>query len=153
VLIGLIADTHGFLGEDARAALEGVDVIVHAGDIGAGVLGPLRQLARVVAVRGNNDSSGEAAELPDHAQFRFGETTIAVVHRLADAPPAGWDVLVFGHCHKRHCDSADGRLLVNPGAAGRRGFHTHRSVALLRLGPDGPACEFVELGPRKASLP
>jgi putative phosphoesterase len=150
VLVGLIADTHGFLGEDACAALAGCELILHAGDIGAWVLPRLQALAPVVAVRGNNDVAGREAELPAHASLRVGPASIAVVHRLADAPAGGWDILVYGHCHRQHADRDGGRLLLNPGAAGRRGFHSERSVALLDLDDRGaPRWEFVPLGPRR----
>jgi putative phosphoesterase len=152
MLLGLIADTHGFLGEDAARALAGCDCILHAGDVGERVLEPLRALAPVVAVRGNTDLAGEPAKLPPVAFLDRGGRRIAVVHRLADAPSGGWDVLVFGHCHRRHFDREGSRLLVNPGAAGRRGFHAQRSVALLDLAPAGdPVCTFVDLGARIAA--
>lgn len=149
--IGLIADTHSYLGDDVLAALAGCDHVVHAGDIGAGVLASLARLAPVTAVRGNNDTTGADSELPEHAFIEAAGMRLAVVHRLADAPPPGeWDILVFGHCHKRHCDERDGRLLLNPGAAGRRGFHRTRSVAVLELAPGSPpAAHIVDLGARK----
>lgn len=150
VLLGLIADTHGHLGADVIAALQGCDRIIHAGDVGAGVLAPLRRLAPLTAVRGNNDTSGEAADLPELVWLVLAGVRIAVVHRLADAPADGWEVLVFGHCHRRHADSVEGRLSVNPGAAGRRGFHSARSVAHLSLAAAVPSVTFVDLGPRAA---
>lgn len=151
MLIGLIADTHGFLGEDALDALAGCDQILHAGDIGSGVLGALQRVAPVLAVRGNNDTSGEAAALPEVASIELAGFGVTVVHRLADAPSAAFDILVFGHCHRQHADTtAAGRLYVNPGAAGRRGFHQRRSVALLHVVPGAPPrMEFIDLGLRR----
>jgi putative phosphoesterase len=151
--IGLIADTHGYLGADALAALAGCDRIVHAGDIGDGVLEPLARVAPLTAVRGNNDTAGEAAALPEVVFFEAAARRVAVVHRLADAPPeADWDILVFGHCHRQHADERDGRLLLNPGAEGRRGFHRARSVALLDLAIEAPpVARFIDLGTRSAA--
>lgn len=150
--IGLIADTHGYLGEEAIAALRGCERIVHAGDIGPGVLGRLAEIALVTAVRGNNDTSGAESELPATVIADFGGVRLAVVHRLVDAPPLPWEMLIFGHSHRRHLEWRGGRLLVNPGAAGRRGFHRERSVALLELEPARqPAVEFIDLGPRSAA--
>jgi len=55
--VGVIADTHGLLRPEAAAAPAGSELIVHAGDVGsAEVLDTLRELAPVVAVRGNNDN-------------------------------------------------------------------------------------------------
>lgn len=150
--LGLIADTHGYLGDDAREALRRCDHILHAGDVGPGVLEGLSALAPLTAVRGNNDTTGAEAELPELAHLAFEGRRLALVHRLVDAPPGGWDVLIYGHCHRQHADTgAGGRLLANPGAAGRRGFHTSRSVAILHLTPETADVEFIDLGPRSAA--
>lgn len=149
---GIVADTHGHLGSDVAAALRGCDHIIHAGDIGPGVLGPLRALAPVSAVRGNVDTAGPEADLPDELTITLAGHAVTVVHRLADAPPAGWEVLVFGHCHRQHADFEGGRLALNPGAAGRRGFHRFRSVAILDLAAGrAPRVAFADLGPRRAA--
>lgn len=146
----MIADTHGELADDVRRALSGCDLILHAGDIGANVLPGLVGLAPTVAVRGNNDLTGPEAGLPDVAFVDAPGYRIAIVHRLIDAPREGFDILVFGHCHKPHDDERGGQRFLNPGAAGRRGFHRSRSVALLRIEPGAAVCELVELGPRSA---
>jgi len=147
---GLIADTHGYLGDDILEALAGCDHILHAGDVGEGVLERLVAIAPVTAVRGNTDRSGSPAQLPLVATVDSPAGPITVVHRLVDAPHDASPIVVFGHCHRRHAyRDADGRFYANPGAAGRRGFHANRSVAKLHLRPDGPAVEFIDLGPRK----
>ena len=149
---GLIADTHGYLGEDALRALAGCDAILHAGDVGEGVLAGLGLLAPLTAVRGNNDTTGAAAALPGVAYLDSPAGPIAVVHRLVDAPREGWDVLVFGHCHRPHVyEDERGRLYANPGAAGRRGFHRERSVAVLSCQAGAATVEVVSLGPRRAA--
>jgi putative phosphoesterase len=151
--IGLIADTHGYVDESILAALAGCDQIVHAGDVGSGVLGPLESLAPLVAVRGNVDAGGEGAELPEEAWFEAEGRRVAVVHRLSDAPPPEtWDVLMFGHSHRQHAAAEDGRLRLNPGAAGRRGFHHRRSLLVVDLLQGEPASwQFTDLGPRVAA--
>ncbi len=146
--LGLIADTHGHLDAAALAALVGSDRILHAGDVGEGVLGRLAELAPVTAVRGNNDTQGEAALLPERAAILAEGMRIALVHRLEDVPATGWDVLVYGHCHRQHADREGSKLLLNPGAAGRRGFHVRRSVATLELGGGEVRWSFTDLGPR-----
>src|SRR4029079_17028490 len=56
-MVGLISDTHGLLRSEAIEALRGVDLIIHAGDVGAPeVLAALEKIAPVVAVRGNTDT-------------------------------------------------------------------------------------------------
>ena len=63
--IGLISDTHGLLRDEALAALQGTELIIHAGDVGKPeILDRLRGLAPVVAVRGNIDTGEWASRLP-----------------------------------------------------------------------------------------
>ncbi len=63
--IGVIADTHGLLREEALAALDGSDLILHAGDVGrVEILEALRRIAPVWAVRGNTDFGALASALP-----------------------------------------------------------------------------------------
>src|SRR6266849_2463350 len=76
--IGLISDTHGLLRDEARRALEGSDLIIHAGDVGKPeILDALKTLAPVVAVRGNVDQADWAATLPSAA---VAETEAATFH-------------------------------------------------------------------------
>lgn len=65
MLIGVISDTHGLLRPEALAALRGADHILHAGDVGdPAILDDLRAIAPLTAIRGNIDSSGTCARLP-----------------------------------------------------------------------------------------
>ena len=65
MLIGLIADTHGLMRPEALQALGGVDVILHAGDVGGpAVLDALWAIAPVHAVRGNVDMAGAELGTP-----------------------------------------------------------------------------------------
>jgi uncharacterized protein len=149
-VVGVISDTHGLLRPEAIAALQGVDLIVHAGDIGsAEILDALRRIAPVVAVRGNNDRDAWAASLPEIARTEIGATRIWVVHdlkELADDPArAGVGVVISGHSHTPRIERRDGLLLLNPGSAGPRRFSLPVAVARLRLAPAGPRAEIVEL--------
>ena len=149
--MGVISDTHGLLRPEAVAALEGVDAIVHAGDIGsAEILDALRRIAPVVAVRGNNDRDAWAAALPEIARTQIGATRIWVVHDLKelgeDPARAGVDVVISGHSHRPRVERREGLLLLNPGSAGPRRFSLPVAVARLHLAPAGPRAEIVELG-------
>lgn len=148
--IGLIADTHGYLDPRVPGLFRDCAHILHAGDVGDGVLGPLRELAPVAAVAGNNDLRGEASTLPALVELELGGRRVCLVHRLVDAPAGDHDLLVFGHCHRPHDEHDGRRRLLNPGAAGRRGFHRERSVAYLDLACDPPVFTLVSLGPRGA---
>jgi len=137
IRIGLISDTHGLLRAEAVDVLRGSDFIVHAGDIGEGVLEPLSTIAPVTAVRGNNDRAPWARHLRETEQLRFGEVTLHVLHDLADlaidAATSGVDVVVTGHSHRPKIERRDGVLYVNPGSAGPVRFTLPVSVALMQI--------------------
>src|SRR5437016_11401382 len=123
-MIGLISDTHGLLRPEALRALNGSELIIHAGDVGdPKILEQLRRLAPVVAVRGNVDS-GACAELPEMAVAQAGSALIYVLHDLKalDLNPAaaGFAMVVSGHSHKPSRSDRGGVIYVNPGSAGPR---------------------------------
>ena len=153
-LIGLISDTHGLLRPDVHDALAGVELILHAGDVGGDdILLELETIAPVLAVYGNTDPRGKPG-LPAEQVRAVDGLTIHVSHghelgsptpeRLLRAYPH--DVLVYGHTHRQLVTRADGRLVVNPGAAGPRRFDLVPSVA--RLTVEGGQAE-VEILPLK----
>jgi len=149
-VVGLISDTHGLVRPEALAALAGVDLIVHAGDIGsAAVLGALREIAPVVAVRGNNDREAWAASLPELAKTEIAGVRLCVVHDLKelrlDPTREGIDVVIHGHSHRPSIERLEHVLVVNPGSAGPRRFKLPIAVARLRLGPGGLRAEIVAL--------
>jgi putative phosphoesterase len=149
-VVGLISDTHGLVRPEALAALAGVDLIVHAGDIGGpAVLEALRGIAPVVAVRGNNDREAWAASLPDIAKTEIGGVRLCVVHDLnelrLEPRRDDIDVVVHGHSHRPSVAHRDRVLIVNPGSAGPRRFTLPIAVARLRLAPEGPHAEIVAL--------
>jgi putative phosphoesterase len=139
-IIGLISDTHGLLRPDVFTALAGVDLLLHAGDVGGDeILDELGAIAPVHAVFGNTDPPGHP-RLESRLERSLGDVTIHVSHghELGSPTPekllAAYtaDVIVYGHTHKPHISRHGSRLIVNPGAAGPRRFHLLPSVALLR---------------------
>jgi len=81
--IGVISDTHGLLRPEAEQRLAGVAHIVHAGDIGRpDVITGLRQIAPVIAIRGNVDTGHWAERYPDTKMVRLGGRSIYVLHDL-----------------------------------------------------------------------
>ena len=81
--VGLISDTHGLLRPEALDALAGVGEIIHAGDIGdPEVIEGLDAMARVHAVRGNNDRGQWARKLPLRLDLQLGGVRIHVLHDL-----------------------------------------------------------------------
>jgi uncharacterized protein len=153
-LIGLVSDTHGLFRNEVRAALAGVSLILHAGDVGGGhVLRALRDIAPVQAVFGNVDDPADP-NLQTRIELTLGGRTIHVSHghelgsptpdRMVRAYPA--DILVFGHTHRALVERSSGRLIVNPGAAGPRRFNLRASLARLSIADGVAAAEIVWLG-------
>ena len=148
--IGLISDTHGLLRPQALGALRGCELILHAGDVGKPeILTALRELALVIAVRGNVDQGDWAKVLPETAVAEAGAILLYVLHDVhaldLDPRAAGFRVVVSGHSHQPGKFERNGVLYVNPGSAGPRRFHLPVSVARLNLGRTPFEVEFVEL--------
>lgn len=148
--IGLISDTHGLLRSQAVDALRGSELILHAGDVGKSeILTALRELAPVIAVRGNVDTAEWAHALPETAVAEAGNVFLYVLHDLSrlDLNPvaAGFHFVVSGHSHQPKKFERDGVLYVNPGSAGPRRFHLPVSVARLNLNCTPFEVEFIEL--------
>lgn len=152
VLIGLIADTHGLLRPGAAGALSGVSLILHAGDVGGHhVLGELRSIAPVRAVRGNVDAAGP--HLAESIDMEIGGVRIHVSHgdELGSPTPAKLvtrydaDVIVYGHTHRAVIERLGRQLIVNPGAAGPRRFDIRPSLATLRIADGSSSAEIVWL--------
>ena len=142
MLVGLVSDTHGLIRPEIFAALAGVDLILHAGDVGGhAVLTELSAIAPVRAVYGNTDSPGEPG-LEATLRFDIEGRSIHVSHghELSGGPTADRllarytaDIIVCGHTHKPLVERAGPRLVVNPGAAGPRRFTLQPSVARMTV--------------------
>lgn len=148
--VGLISDTHGLLRAEALRALQGSDLIVHAGDAGdAQILETLRTIAPVVAVRGNVDNGAWAAQLPLTAIAECRAVRIYVIHILQeldlDPAAAGFHIVVSGHSHKPSRSERGGVLYLNPGSAGPRRFRLPVTIARLDVGKRPWTVEFVDL--------
>ena len=149
--IGVLADTHGWLDPRALEVLAGVDAILHAGDIGAlFIVDALGAVAPVSVVRGNNDTTPELLALPEHLDLDLAELRVHLVHRPQDARPGAAAIVVCGHTHQVKVEQRGGVWWVNPGAAGRRGFHRERTLALMDLCAATPRVTTLSLGPRSA---
>lgn len=150
-MIGLISDTHGLLRPEAVEALRGSELIVHAGDVGdPEILEQLRELAPVVAVRGNVDTEAWARQLPVTAVAEVGEARLYVVHDVhalnLSPAAAGFGAVISGHSHKLGRSERGGVLYINPGSAGPRRFNLPVTVAWLDVNATPWKVEFVDLG-------
>ncbi|MDP2602161.1 MAG: metallophosphoesterase family protein [Deltaproteobacteria bacterium] len=149
-VIGLISDTHGLVRPEALEALCGVDLIIHAGDIGkAEVLDALKPIAPLHAIRGNNDRGTWVKKLPDTMILTVGGVKLYLihdVHELSFEPSKdGIAAVISGHSHKPSIVERDGVLFVNPGSAGPRRFKLPVAVGKLRIIDGNVKVEIVEL--------
>jgi len=125
-------------------------VIVHAGDVGRPeILERLRQIAPVIAVRGNVDTQEWARTLPLVQTLQAHGATLYIIHNLddldLDPARAGFGIVICGHTHKPVRFEKSGVLYVNPGSAGPRRFALPIMVARLRVGERPWEVEFVSV--------
>ncbi len=153
--VGLISDTHGLLRPDVFTALAGVQLILHAGDVGGeDILDELATIAPVQAVYGNTDAPGQP-RFVDRIDRDVAGISIHVSHGHETGSPtptkllAAYDalVIVYGHTHRALIETHAGRLVVNPGAAGARRFNLLPSVALLYLRDGHATADLITLKP------
>lgn len=134
--IGVISDTHGLLRPSVAAALQGVDLIVHAGDVGLRrVLDDLKTLAPLQAVRGNVDRPERVGDLPLTRILQAEAALLYVLHDLStldlDPLAAGFSAVISGHSHQPAVEWKNEVLYLNPGSAGPRRFRLPVTLALL----------------------
>jgi len=152
-VLGLISDTHGLLRPRVYEALSGVELILHAGDVGGqDILTELRLIAPVKAVFGNTDPPGDP-DLVSEILMEVGGKRVHVSHghEVGSPTPAALaarydaDVVVYGHTHRQLVTKLDGRLFVNPGAAGPKRFNLKPSVAKLTLEMGNTRVEIIDI--------
>jgi putative phosphoesterase len=153
-VVGLLSDTHGLLRPQIAALFRGVDLIVHAGDVGGrDVLTALNAIAPVEAVGGNVDDPHDPM-LPRERSIPVGGLTLHVSHGNELGRPTtekllaryDADIVVFGHTHRQaSLRDASGRLAINPGAAGPRRFDVQPSVARLTVIDRQAEVEFIAI--------
>ncbi len=160
-VIGVISDTHGLLREEALTALEGSDLILHAGDVGdMAIVRRLSDIAPVRAVRGNTDQGDVAEALPETDVVDLTSPTGGVStdgrgplaylmhgHQELDLDPvaAGFRVLVHGHTHEPSVLDREGVLYFNPGSAGPQRFDLPITVGRLRVNGVKVQAEVIRL--------
>ena len=149
-LIGVISDTHGHLPESVAGAFEGVDLIIHAGDIGEPeIIAALEETAPTIAVRGNMDYGRWVHQLSVEETIEVNQTRLIVLHdvyRLKLKPNhAAPNVVISGHTHRPLQEDDRGVLYLNPGSAGFPKFGQPATVALLQIGENKLQARIVEL--------
>ncbi|MFN2637382.1 MAG: metallophosphoesterase [Gemmatimonadaceae bacterium] len=152
-VVGLISDTHGLLRTSIHNAFAGVELILHAGDVGGSdILEELRLIAPVKATFGNTDSADDP-ELVKEIAVSIDGVRIHVSHGHETGSPTpeklaalyDADVIVYGHTHRQLVKAIGDKLIVNPGAAGARRFNLKPSVARLNVSRGKAEVEVIEL--------
>jgi putative phosphoesterase len=145
VRVGLVSDLHGRFDPLLPKILRGVECIVLAGDtVDETLLGRLRAIAPLHAVRGNNDHRPGLLALPEFLDLELSGVKILVAHDRKDPHlPAAIarsrpDVLVVGHSHQPLLAREGGMLIVNPGSAGPRRFRLPRTAGTMTLARGRP---------------
>ena len=161
--IGLISDTHGFLDEKVFRYFDPCDEIWHAGDMGASTLmDQLEDFKPVKAVFGNIDDKALQIRYPEHLQFRCQQLKVWITHiggypprytptmkkQLQEDPP---DLFICGHSHILRImrdPKLNNLLYMNPGAAGKHGFHKVRTLIRFDIDETIKNVQVIELGKR-----
>lgn len=167
--IGLISDTHGYLDEKVFDYFKDCDEIWHAGDFGNGIVERFKGFAESIpsgksfkGVYGNIDDQIIRHEFPEQLVFNCEDVKVMMRH-IGGSPPnynPGTrkelaihkpKLFISGHSHilKVIYDDKIKCLHINPGAAGKQGWHKVRTI--IRFAIDGSEirdCEIIELGKR-----
>ena len=158
-VLGVLSDTHGFLDPRVFDIFDGVDHILHAGDLGSeSVAVELEAISPVTAVAGNVDAHLPPGRFPALRLFQAGRTRILIVHEaIVRGKPLPAvedhvrdhraDLVIFGHTHKPYAGRPAGRpragegegisFFFNPGSAGKKRFTLPRTVGRLVVEPGG----------------
>ncbi len=160
VRIGLMSDTHGYLDDSVFTHFANCDEVWHAGDFGTLQLAEaLMSRFTVRGVYGNIDGREIRNIFPEELHFTCEDVTVFMKH-IGGYPgkyekgvkekilSSGAGIFISGHSHilKIMYDNSTACLHMNPGAAGRQGWHTKRT--LVRFVIDGrniKDCEIIEL--------
>ncbi|MBK6828233.1 MAG: metallophosphoesterase family protein [Chitinophagaceae bacterium] len=160
--IGLISDTHGFLDEAVFRHFANCDEVWHAGDFGPDVTEKLESFKPLKGVYGNIDDASIRHQFPEQLVFTCEGVKVMMRH-IGGSPPKynpetrkelalhQPQLFISGHSHilKVIYDEKISCLHMNPGAAGRQGWHKVRTLIRFVIdGTDMRECEVIELGGR-----
>jgi len=160
----LLSDTHSFIDEQILKYVKQADEVWHAGDIGhLKVTDCIKKLKPLRAVYGNIDDATARLEFPLHNRFLCEQVDVWITHiggypgkyninireEIKANPPK---IFIAGHSHilKVQYDKKLQSLHLNPGAAGKHGFHKVRTMLRFEInGSDIKNMEIIELEQRK----
>ncbi len=157
IKILLLSDTHSYIDDDILKYVKEADEVWHAGDIGDIVVtDAIKKIKPLKAVFGNIDNASIRSEFPEHNRFMCENVDVWITH--IGGYPKAYDVrvretikknppklFICGHSHilKVIPDKSLNLLHMNPGAAGKHGFHKVRTM--LRFTIDGSKIDNLEV--------
>lgn len=148
--IGIISDTHRLLRPEVIQQLNGVDMILHAGDIvDNNAIISLQKIAPVYAVRGNCDTDSSTSKYPKTEYIELGNVRIYLLHNLneLDIVPKtiGVNVIISGHTHQPKVEERNDILYINPGSCGPRRFSLPISMAIMEISDNKCEVKLLDL--------
>ena len=148
--IGVISDTHGLLRPEVIPSFKGVDLILHAGDVGdPEVLDGLKSVAPLFVVRGNMDYGSWADRLPVSRSLSIGKTRLFLIHDMdridGQVALAHFQVIISGHTHRPLIEEQNKVLFFNPGSAGDQRRRQPVSIGKLVLYNGHLDAQLIEL--------
>ena len=151
--IGIISDNHGDWSPNIAKALEGVDAIIHAGDIGSyQIISKMESIAPTTAVLGNTDGDLpiKESEVTNIGKKKFFIQHIVDPHQLevplrARLDKVNPDVVVFGHTHKPFCETLGSILFLNPGSVTRPRGQFSPSMVRLVIKEEKITTDFIHI--------
>ncbi len=161
--IGLVSDTHHYLDENIFEHFKNCDEVWHAGDFGsAEIAGKIKAHKTLRGVYGNIDGQDIRSEFPEQLVFMCEGVKVMMKH-IGGYPPnynpetkkelliQRPQLFISGHSHilKIMYDDRLNCLHMNPGAAGKQGWHKVRTIIRFVIdGKEMKDAEVIELGPR-----
>ncbi len=159
----LLSDTHSYIDDQILKFVKQADEVWHAGDIGhLKVTDTIKKLKPLRAVYGNIDDAAARSEFPLDNKFAIEDVSVWITHiggypnkynqRIReDITKNTPKIFISGHSHilKVQYDKKLNLLHLNPGAAGKHGFHKIRTMLRLQINKgEIKNLEIIELAKR-----
>ena len=159
----VISDTHSYIDHRIIKYASEADYVIHAGDIGSfDIIRKLKSVSEVLFVYGNIDGNEIRSESNKFEFFKLDDLKILLTHISGKTPKYNKetlikikehnpDLLIAGHSHilKIEYDKVNKLIFMNPGAAGRHGFHLKRTMLRFEIKLNKiKNLEIIELGSR-----
>lgn len=159
----VISDTHSYIDDRIIKYASEADYVIHAGDVGSfDVIEKLNSVSKLLFVYGNIDGNEIRSESNKFEFFKINDLKILLTHISGKTPKYNKetlikikehnpDLLIAGHSHilKIQYDKINTLVFLNPGAAGRYGFHLKRTMLRFEIKLNKiENLEIIELGSR-----